>query len=230
MDTSLTLAIEEVFAGKPHQYCIKHALSALEQLIGYRTSSALRRRLRQQLRTHFERLPLKKGMFLVKASQEFIAQWRHSRLSSRNVLAIEQLHEHSRRILCARSQSQALDLLAELRRSRSAVHTRKWKTIAFLERHWVRLMRYHSVRGLPRTNNMAEAVNKQLKRRLKTLESFQHHTTAVNYMNLLIAYLRLKPYTDCRGRRKQLNGKTRLEAAGLDGLQGDWLNHCLKTR
>lgn len=229
LDTSLTLAIERVYAQKPHQYCIKHALGVLELLIGYRTTSALRRRLRQQLRTSFERLPLRKGLHLVRASREFVEQWRHSRLSSRRALAIEQLHEHCRRILCARSQGQALDLLAELRRSHSAVHARKWKAINFLERHWIRLMRHHSVRGLPRTNNMAETFNKQLKRRLKTLESFQHKTSAVSYMNLLVAYLRLKPYTDCRGGRKHLNGKSRLQSAGLRGLPGDWLDHSLKT-
>ena len=229
LDTSLTLAIEKVFAEKPHQYCIKHALGVLEQLMGYRTSSALRRRLRQELRTSFERLPLKKGLFLVKASRNFLEHWHHSRLPSRNALAIERLHEQCRRILCARSQGQALDLLAELRRSHLSVGAKKWQAVKFFERHWVRLMHHHSVRGLPRTTNMAETFNKQLKRRLKTLESFQHQTTAVSYMNLLVAYLRLKPYTDCRGRRKTLNGKSRLEAAGLTRPQGDWLEHCLKT-
>lgn len=229
MDVSLTLAIEKVFAEKPHQYCVKHALGALEMLMGYRTSSALRRRLRRELRTSFERLPLRKGLHLARASRAFIDQWRRSRLSSRNALAIERLHEQCRRILCARSQSQALDLLAQLRRSHSAVHVRKWRAVRFLEHHWVRLMRHHRVRGLPRTTNMAETFNKQLKRRLKTIESFQHEITAVNYMNLLVAYLRLKPYTDCRGRRKQLNGKSRLEAAGLPRAPGDWLDHCLKT-
>lgn len=229
LDTSLTLAIEKVYAQKPHQYCIKHALGVVELLIGYRTSSARRRHLRKELRASFERLPLKKGVFLARASREFVEQWRHLRLSSRQALAIEQLHEQCRCILCARTQSRALDLLAELRRSHSAVHARKWKAINFLERHWIRLMRHHSVRGLPRTNNMAETFNKQLKRRLKILESFQHQTTAISYMNLLVAYLRLKPYTDCRGGRKHLNGKSRLESAGLRRLPGDWLDHSLKT-
>jgi transposase-like protein len=229
LDTTLTLAIERVYAKKPHQYCIKHALGVLEVLIGYRTTSALRRRLRQQLRTSFERLLLKKGLSLAWASKEYVEPWRHSRFSSRYALAIERLHEQCRRILCARTQSQALDLLSELRRSHSTVHARKWKAINFLERHWIRLMRHHRVRGLPRTNNMAETFNKQLKRRLKTLESFQHQTTAVSYMNLLVAYLRLKPYTDCRRGRKHLNGRSRLESAGLRRLPGDWLDHSLKT-
>jgi len=47
-------------------------------------------------------------------------------------------------------------------------------------------------------------------------------------MNLLVAYLRLKPYTDCRRLRKHLNGKNRLQAAGLKHLSKDWLSLCLK--
>jgi transposase-like protein len=105
---------------------------------------------------------------------------------------------------------------------------RKSKAIEFLERHWDRLMRHHRVQGLPRTNNMAESFNKQIQRRVKTIESFQRHTTAIPYMNLLVAYLRFKPYTDCRGARKHLNGKSRLQAAGLRRLPNDWLGACSK--
>ncbi|MBP1599622.1 MAG: hypothetical protein H6Q07_983 [Acidobacteria bacterium] len=54
------------------------------------------------------------------------------------------------------------------------------QTIHFLERHWKRLMCHHHVKGLPRTNNMAETFNKQLMRRLKTIEHFQHRTTEAN--------------------------------------------------
>jgi transposase-like protein len=229
LDTSFTLAIERVYAEKPHQYCIKHALASLEQILGYRQARAMKRHMTGHLRRSFERLPLRKGMFLVKASREFLEHWHKTRARSRNALEIERLRELCKRILCARSQQAALDLLSELRRKRSKVRARKWKAVEFLERHWKRLMRHHSVKGLPRTNNMAETFNKQLKRRLKTIESFQHHRTAVPYMNLLVAYLRLKPYTDCRGPRKHLNGKSRLQAAGVKTSSRDWLEPCLKN-
>ena len=75
---------------------------------------------------------------------------------------------------------------------------------------------------------MAESFNKQIQRRVKTIESFQRHMTAIPYMNLLVAYLRFKPYTDCRGARKHLNGKNRLQAAGLRRLPNDWLGACTK--
>jgi len=228
LDTSFTLAIGKVYPGKPHQYCIKHALATLEQILGYRRARATKRQLQGQLRTSFERLPLRKGLFLVKASREFLEHWRKTRVPSRNALEIERLREMCKRILCARSQKAALDLLRDLRRMRSKLPARKWKAVEFLERHWIRLMRHQSVKGLPRTTNMAETFNKQLKRRLKTIESFHHHHTAVAYMNLLVAYLRLKPYTDCRGPRKFLNGRSRLQAAGVKISSLDWLEACLK--
>ena len=91
-----------------------------------------------------------------------------------------------------------------------------------------RLMMHHRVAGLPRTTNIIENVNKQLERRIKTIEAFQHQSTASSYMNLLVAYLRQKPYTDCRGSRKRLNGKSRLQVAGVRH-PADWLVRALKS-
>jgi hypothetical protein len=39
-----------------------------------------------------------------------------------------------------------------------------------------------------------------------TIGSFGNVRTAGAYIDLLIAYLRAKPYTDCRGYRKYCNG------------------------
>ncbi len=53
--------------------------------------------------------------------------------------------------------------------------------ISFMRDHWDNIMEYHRVKRLPRTNNFAESANKQLERRLKTIEFFQrkekHHCT-----------------------------------------------------
>ena len=68
----------------------------------------------------FERLPLKKGLYLVKASREFLDAWRTTRMPSKKAREVAELRDHSRRILCARSQAQALDLLASLRRRHSS--------------------------------------------------------------------------------------------------------------
>ena len=136
--------------------------------------------------------------------------------------------ESCRAILFAKTEAAARQALTDLRRTRSMMTRRKWKAVGFLERHWQKLMMHHRVRGLRRTNNMAESFNKQIQRRLKTIESFQRTSTAIPYMNLLVAYLRLKPYTDCRGARRQPNGKNRLQVAGLTHLPKDWLTTCLK--
>lgn len=230
LDSVLTLAIGQEYAKTPHQYCVKHALGVVEKILGYRVTQQRQQRRAGQLRSEFERLPLRKGLYLVKASQDFVDHWRRTRVMSQKAREIAVLRERCQHILCARSQKQALDLLACLRRYRSSERKRKWKVVAFLERHWVRLMRHHSVHGLPRTNNMAETFNRQLKRRIKTIESFQHRQTAIAYMNLLVAYLRLKPYTDCRHQRKHLNGKSRLHASGVRIHSKLWLKACLENR
>ena len=227
LDTSLTLAIEHVYAEKPHQYCIKHALAVLERILGYHRSQQTGRQRGGQLRTRFERLPLRKGLYLVKASRDFVEH------GERRVRFRERLARSSN---FANSARRSFALAARGRRLicwRICVETfertaRKWSAIDFLERHWVRLMRHHRVHGLPRTNNMAETFSKQLKRRVKTIESFQHRETAISYLNLLVAYLSLKPYTDCRGKRKHLNGKRRLQAAGVTICPQDWLKASLK--
>jgi transposase-like protein len=89
-------------------------------------------------------------------------------------------------------------------------------------------MMHHRIPGLPRTTNLVENVNKQLQRRYKTIEAFQCRLTAIHYTNLLVAFLRQKPYTDCRGSRKHLNGKSRLASAKVRNLHPNWLKNCLK--
>jgi transposase-like protein len=228
LDTVLTRAVEEEYGEKPHQYCLKHALAALEKLLGYTTFMAGQKRTQVRMRREFEGLRDRKRLSLRRAEGRFLVQWQKTREQSRKARAISTLRDGCYAILFAKTEAAARERLEGLRRTRSMLWSRKWKAISFLERHWDRLMMHHRVRGLPRTNNMAESFNRQLQRRLTTIESFQHRTTAIAYMDLLVAYLRLKPYTDCRGARKHLNGKNRLQAAGLRHLPKDWLVTCLK--
>lgn len=55
LDTSLSLAVEGIYGGIPHQYCLKHALGAIEKLLGYRGLTSRqgwnRRSLRQSVWT-----------------------------------------------------------------------------------------------------------------------------------------------------------------------------------
>jgi transposase-like protein len=228
LDTVLTRAVGLEYRQNPHQYCLKHALGALETLLGYRSLVQRQRRRQRHLREKFEGLRESKGLYLRRAHGAFLEHWHTSREESRNARAIKDLRDRCYGVLFAPTEAQAYLRLKHLRRQRSILLARKWKAIEFLERHWDRLMIYHRVEGLPRTNNIAESFNKQIQRRVKTIESFQHTTTAIAYMNLLVAYLRFKPYTDCRGARRHLNGKNRLQAAGLRRAPNDWLGACSK--
>jgi transposase-like protein len=228
LDTALTRAVEGVYAGKPHQYCLNHALRAIEKTIGYSDLASHYRWNRVILRRQFERLRDRKGVWVERAREGFQRSREDSRALSARYQALSTLREHCHRVLFARSEGEAREELSRLSRARRLPQERQRKAIGFLSRHWKRLMMYHDVRGLPRTNNLVESVNNQLEMRFKTIESFQHRHTAISYMNLLIAYLRQKPYTDCRGQRKHLNGKSRLEAAGVRKMSGDWLKNCLK--
>lgn len=228
LDTALTRAVEKAYAKTPHQYCLKHALAALEKLIGYKEIVGYQRINKRLLRHQFQRLRDRKGVWVQRAREEFYNQWQETRSLSERSRVITTLRDHCHRVMFAKSQAQAKEEFSQLRRARQFPVREHRKAVAFLDRHWERLIPNHRVKGLPRTNNLVENVNKQLERRFKTIEAFQHRSTAINYVNLLVAYLRQKPYTDCRRTRKHLNGKSRLEAAGVKTLSPDWLKNCLK--
>lgn len=228
LDESLRRAVELVYVGKPHQYCIKHALAALDKLIQYTPAVQQQQRMRSELRKQFLRLPDRKGVWRDRSRVGFVLRWQQTRGQSRYYRATVELHEWCRTILLAKTEDQAGESFKQLRGLRTPLREEKHKAINFFERHWDHLMMYHRVPGLPRTINLAEGFNKQLERRLKTIESFQHRSTAIAYMNLLVAYLRQKPYTDCRNSRKHLNGKSRLEAASVHKHSNIWVQNCLK--
>jgi hypothetical protein len=64
-------------------------------------------------------------------------------------------------------------------------------------------------------------------RRLKTIESFNSIQSAENYLNLYKNFLRLKPFTDCRGKNKYKNGKSPLEVCGVKLRTKDWLKNAV---
>lgn len=228
LDTSLTRAVEIVYAETPHQYCTKHALSALEKLIGYKNITGYSKTNRRILRNTFQRLRDTRGVWAVRSRKEFVEQWEATRAVSERYQAIKVLRDGCHRVLFAKSEEQAKEFFEQLYRVRNLPVEEKEKVVSFLRRHWDRLMMHHRFEGLPRTTNLVENVNKQLERRYKSIEAFGHRSMAIQYTNLLIAYLRQKPYTDCRGTRKHLNGKSRLESAKVKYLNSDWLKQCLK--
>lgn len=228
LDAALTGAVKVVYGEKPHQYCVEHALSAIEKLIGYRVLAGYHQFSRKLLRNNFQRLRDQKGVWVQRARQELVEQWWASRAVSEGYKTREKLLHECRRVLFAKSEQQARELFNRLCHLRSLPQKERRSAVAFLRRHWDHLMMHHRRAGLPRTTNIIENVNKQLERRLKTIEVFQSRTTAVKYMNLLVPYLRQKSYTDYRGSRKHLNGKSRLQAAG-GRHSNNWLRLALKS-
>lgn len=154
----------------------------------------------------------KKGVWVERSRGEFFESYDEYKKTSDRHKALMLLREELHGILFARTEEEARAKLRRLVKSKrhQLYEKEKQSAIAFLEDHWDNLMEYHQARGLPRTNNFAESVKKQLERRFKAIESFQSKETAAWYINLLFSYLRQKPYTDYRGSRKHLNGKSRL--------------------
>lgn len=206
MDASLSRAVQIMYAGKPHQYCLKHAFSALDELMEYRSFASRRNWNQTTLRTSFTRLRDGRGVWAERAREGFLENYAQTRALSVAYRQRQVLRDAIHAILFAKEETIASELFQNLRRTRRSPRTEHRKVIAFLKRHWHRLMQHHRVKGLPRTTNLVENVNKQLERRFKTIEAFQHRETAISYVDLLVAYLRQKPYTDCRGKRQKLNG------------------------
>jgi len=63
----------------------------------------------------------------------------------------------------------------------------------------------------PSTNNIIEAFNSHLNGRLKTIKGFKSFRSAERWLNAWMVRRRTKPFTDCRGQFKYLNGRCSLE-------------------
>ena len=227
MDPSLTRALSIVCPETPHQYCIKHALTAIGVLIEY-----------AEMRVRRDVIADQRWNSLILREQHRPQRWKRKRLYQFDNPLLQQLervdekaalYQASRAILTATTDEQAEQHFVTLKKSVGYSPHHQKKVVRFFRRHWEKLMMHHKVSGMPRTTNMVESVNKQLQRRYKTIEAFQYTTTAIHYTNLLVAFLRQKAYTDCRGDRKHLNGKSRLESARVKHLSQNWLHNCLKN-
>lgn len=226
-----SLAYGQTFPGKPHQYCLKHALESLDRHLGYYRQQQRKKRLQQQLREIFRSLPDRGGRMSLQRAQEMFAD-RYVRLRrlQEGMKPVELLRTAIRRVLYSRTYRQACSRWASFHRHRLRPHVAHRMIVEFVRSHWHALTVHYHYRGMPNTNNIAENTMRQLERRLKTVEGFGNERTAETYINLLIAYLRAKPYTDCRGYRKYRNGLSSLELAGATLPTKDWLALCLKPQ
>lgn len=230
LDPALTRAVTAVCPQIPHQYCIKHALAAIGMLIGYAERvDRRRRRTRSELDEDEDEHRYHDRGKDQSGTTVYVADQMPSCPKPMERGSLAAMFEACRMILSAPTEHQARRAYDALKNEHSFPVKEHHKALRFLKRRWGHLMMHHRVPGLPRTTNLVENVNKQLERRYKTIEAFQYRSTAIHYTNLLVAFLRQKPYTDCRGSRKHLNGKSRLAAAKIRGLHPDWLKNCLKS-
>ena len=79
-----------------------------------------------------------------------------------------------------------------------------------IQRRFELLTGYTSAKRIPRTTNLIECFNSHLEGRLKTIKGFESFKHADTWLNAYFIKRRLKPFTDCSGRFRKLNGKCSL--------------------
>lgn len=72
---------------------------------------------------------------------------------------------------------------------------------------------------IPRTTNLIECFNSHLEGRLKSLKGFESIHHAKLWFNAYFIKRRLKPFTDCAGQFKKLNGKCSLQIIIKDEIK-----------
>jgi len=85
-----------------------------------------------------------------------------------------------------------------------------------IERRKEVLLAYTTEKRIPRTTNLIECFNSHLEGRLKSLKGFESIHHARDWFNAYFIRRRLKPFTDCSGRFRKLNGKSSLQIAIQD--------------
>jgi hypothetical protein len=223
------LAFGRVWPGKPHQYCLKHALDQLDRLLGYHRLQQRRRRLQARMRAILQAFPERTQRRSQARTQHALQRGVDQLRALREDLVIlEEPRVAIRRVLFSRSYTLARARWAAFCRHGTHRRGAHQTIIDYVGKHWQPLTVHYHYRGMPATNNIAERTMAELERRLKTIGSFGNARTAEAYIKLLIAYLRMKPYTDCRGRRRYCNGLSRLELAGAELPTKDWVKLALK--
>ncbi|MCK5472246.1 transposase [Candidatus Gracilibacteria bacterium] len=76
---------------------------------------------------------------------------------------------------------------------------------------------------VPRTSNMVEGMNRQLKGRLRSMCGFESISSAENYIRLWCLKRRFQKFTDCKKPYQNFNGRAPLEIAGCSISKLDYL-------
>ena len=185
----------------PHQKCLKHALDNIIKIVGL----------------------LQKKKRLQKLTRQSTLCREGYKIAEDEYLEAQRIYLVSKEMFYCKRLKDSLKLLKEL-----SLYYNKYPTLReFFTCNLDKLLTHQEKPEISQNNNISENVNRQLMRRLKTIESFQSFVTAENYLNLYKNYLRFKPYTDCRGKNKQQKGKSPLEVYGVVLKTKDWLKNSL---
>ncbi len=222
-------AVSAVFPSVPHQGCLTHTLRLVDEHTGYK---AIRRQLRKELKRWRQ---CREGTPIF--HREGSAYRLKIRQIRQGIAAIKQTHGADLRLrrrsriwlLSSDPEAEEVRWNRFQRGGASARHLKGRALAPSLKRYRPWLTTHLRHPGMPKTNNRIENLNKQLKRRMKTIEGFGTSQAARNYLHLWSIYLRFKPYTDCRPPHRHRNGKAPLECAGVDLTGLDWLKFAQKS-
>jgi transposase-like protein len=137
-----------------------------------------------------------------------------------------ELKERVRSVLFAASENEARRRLDALLADRDHyVGVSRRDTLASLQRLFELYMTHHRVPGMPADTNITENVIKQLAKKLRLIEGFTTMASAESFSRLLVGCYRFKRFTDsCR---RDDNGRSPLQLAGVRSPPGDWLRYLL---
>lgn len=77
---------------------------------------------------------------------------------------------------------------------------------------------YRGIKASPLTTNMIEGLNGHLQARLTSIRSFQTPRYAKLWLNAYVLKRRYTKFTDCRGKFRNLNGKTGVQMTKKSGI------------
>lgn len=211
LDRMLEKSIKTVLgADIPHQKCLKHSLDNLYRIV---KSQPLKTKERKLL----ENVELASGEITSEKYQELLK-------IRGKIEEIEELLELVKKYLWQADKKKSAQLEKKIQQKYNKDYP---EIIDFLTRNKKGLFAFQKDKNIPKTNNDAENVNRQLKRRLKTIEAFQTEENAYNYLITICNYLRTKPYTDCKKHRKYRNGSSPLQLCNTKINVSDWVRFSL---
>ncbi|HEX6579511.1 MAG TPA: transposase [Actinomycetota bacterium] len=138
-----------------------------------------------------------------------------------------ELKDRVRAVLFATTEEEARRLFGDLLADRDRYQgLGRSDTIGAMERSFELYMTHHRVKGMPADANITENVIKQLGKKLRLMEGFASMESAEQFSRLLVGCYRFKRFTDsCR---RNDNGKSPLQLAGVDTKATDWLRFLLR--